>query len=170
MERISWKNSKCGGDVALTSVPYVVTCRPGKGTLEGVDQVENGPGQHHDVVDVQVGHDHLRCHSDPCRKQEVVPHSISGLSHLLIEKIFLMQFTLEHGADLHPGSHPTLTGVLAQSRLQEEQGNTTEEEENKIRDEEDTCNHQKTIKSHALEVYTLGQRSSSLQGREIPLD
>lgn len=57
--------------------------------------------------------------------------------------ISVQEFTLEHGADLPPGGHPTLTGVLAQSRLQEEQRNTTEEEENKIRDEEDTCNHQK---------------------------
>lgn len=55
----------------------------------------------------------------------------------------MWEFTLQHGADLPPGSHPTFTGVLAQCRLQEEERNTTEEEEHKIRDEEDTCNHQK---------------------------
>lgn len=61
---------------ALTGVPHVVTCRPRKWTFEGVDQVEDGPGQHHDVVDVQVGHDHLRSHSDPCRKQSHTSSSI----------------------------------------------------------------------------------------------
>lgn len=57
--------------------------------------------------------------------------------------ILVQEFTLEHGADLSPGGYPTFTGVLPQSRLQEEQRNTTEEEENKIGDEEDTCNDQK---------------------------
>lgn len=48
-------------------------------------------------------------------------------------------FTLEYGAYLPPGCHPTLTGVLAQCRLQEEQRDTTEEEHEKVRDEEGSC-------------------------------
>ena len=47
-------------------------------------------------------------------------------------------FTLEHGADLPPGGHPALAGVLAQRRLQEEHGDAAEEEEHKVGDEEDT--------------------------------
>ena len=50
-------------------------------------------------------------------------------------------FTLEHGAYLLPGGHPTLTGVLAQSSLQEKQRDATEEEEHKVRDEEDACKY-----------------------------
>lgn len=50
-------------------------------------------------------------------------------------------FTLGHGAYLPPGGCPALTGVLAQRRLQEEQGDATEEEENKVRDEEDSCKY-----------------------------
>lgn len=42
--------------VFLTSVPPVVTCGPGQGALEGVEQIEEGPGQHHNVVDVQIEH------------------------------------------------------------------------------------------------------------------
>lgn len=46
--------------------------------------------------------------------------------------------TLKHGANLPPGSHPALAGVLAQRRLQDKQGHTTEEEEDKVRDKEGT--------------------------------
>lgn len=75
--------------------------------------------------------------------------------------IWVQEFTLEHGADLPPGGHPPLAGVLAQSRLQEEDGNTTEEEENKIRDEEDTCNHQKQQRVMHWKGCSMGQRASS---------
>lgn len=75
--------------------------------------------------------------------------------------IWVQEFTLEHGADLPPGGHPALAGVLAQSRLQEEDGNTTEEEENKIRDEEDTCNHQKQQRVMHWKGGSMGQRASS---------
>lgn len=50
------------------------------------------------------------------------------------------RLTLEQGAYLPPGSEAALAGVLAQRRLQEEERDATEEEENKVRDEEDTWN------------------------------
>lgn len=50
-----------------TCVPLVVTCGPRQGAFKGVIQVDEGPGQHHDVVDVQIGHDDLGCHAHPCR-------------------------------------------------------------------------------------------------------
>lgn len=53
----------------LTSVPPVVTCGPGQGAYKGVKQVEDSPGQHHDVVDVQIDHDHLRRNPHSCRTQ-----------------------------------------------------------------------------------------------------
>lgn len=56
------------------------------------------------------------------------------------------KLTLEHGADLLPGSHPTLAGVLAYGQPQEEQGHTTEEEGQTIRDEEGTCKWQQLIR------------------------
>lgn len=55
-------------------------------------------------------------------------------------------FTLEHGAHLPPGGHPTLTGVLAHRRLQEEDRDAAEEEEHKVRDEEDTCQYTYQLK------------------------
>lgn len=63
------ENPKHAGAAAPTGVPRVVTGGPRRWAFEGVDQVEDSPGQHHDVVDVQVGHDHLRRHSDPCRER-----------------------------------------------------------------------------------------------------
>lgn len=48
----------------------------------------------------------------------------------------IQKLTLEHGADLLPGGHPTLTGVLAYCQSQEEQRHTTEEEHVAIQDEE----------------------------------
>lgn len=153
-------DSKRAGAAALTGVPRVLTGGPGRWVFEGVDQIEDGPGQHHDVVDVQVGDDHLGRHADPCGGSRVNSFTYPGKQSAL--KKGLVSFTLEHGADLPPGRHPTLTGVLAQSRLQEEQRNTTEEEENKIRDEEDTCNHQKQPR------VTGSQRTSSSHGREFP--
>ena len=47
--------------------------------------------------------------------------------------------TLKHGAHLPPGRHAALAGVLAHGGLQEEQGDTTEEEEYEVGDEEHTC-------------------------------
>lgn len=53
-------------DAGITCVPPVVTAGPRRRALEGVKEVEDGPGQHHDVVDVEVGDDDLGRHSDPC--------------------------------------------------------------------------------------------------------
>lgn len=50
----------------------------------------------------------------------------------------IQNHTLEHGADLLPGGHPALTGVLAYCQSQEEHGHTTEEEGEAIGDEEGT--------------------------------
>lgn len=53
----------------LTSVPQVVTRGPGQGGLHRVEQVEETPGQHHDVVDDQVGHQDLGRDPHPCRRR-----------------------------------------------------------------------------------------------------
>lgn len=53
-------------NAGITCVPPVVTGGPWRRALEGVIEVEDGPGQHHDVVDVEVGDDDLGRHSDPC--------------------------------------------------------------------------------------------------------
>lgn len=56
----------------LTCVPHVVACGPRQGAFKGVIQVDEGPGQHHDVVDVQIGHDDLGRHTHPCRMEGVI--------------------------------------------------------------------------------------------------
>lgn len=56
-------------NAGITCVPPVVTGGPRRWTVEGVIEVEDGPGQHHDVVDVEVGDDDLGRHSDPCRTE-----------------------------------------------------------------------------------------------------
>ena len=43
----------------LTCGPGVVAGGPGQIPGEGVGQVEDGPGQHDDVIEVQQRHDHL---------------------------------------------------------------------------------------------------------------
>lgn len=50
----------------LTRVPPVVARGPRRRAVEGVVEVEDGPSQHHDVVDVQVGDHDLGRHTDPC--------------------------------------------------------------------------------------------------------
>ena len=52
--------------------------------------------------------------------------------------------TLEHGADLPPGGHPALAGVLAQSCLQKEQREPTEVEQEAVWDEESTWKFTRT--------------------------
>lgn len=47
--------------------------------------------------------------------------------------------TLEKGADLPPGCHTALAGVLAQCHLQEEHWDTAGEEEDEVGDEEGSC-------------------------------
>lgn len=47
--------------------------------------------------------------------------------------------TLEQGADLPPGCHAALAGVLAQRHLQEEHRDATGEEEDEVGDEEGSC-------------------------------
>lgn len=69
---ITYRHAKTGQHLicdktSLTSVPHVVTCGPGQWALEGAAQVEDGPGQHHNVVYVQIGHNHLGRHPQPCR-------------------------------------------------------------------------------------------------------
>lgn len=111
--------------------------------MEGVVEVEDGPGQHHDVVDVEVGDDDLGRQSDPCRAEGFHVCLCSLLTPLSIFITFTAQrrpLTLEQGAYLPPGGEAALAGVLAQRRLQEEDRDAAEEEENKVRDEEDTCN------------------------------
>lgn len=43
----------------LTCVPRVIAGGPGQVPGEGVGQIEDGPGQHNNVVDVKQGSDHL---------------------------------------------------------------------------------------------------------------
>lgn len=47
--------------------------------------------------------------------------------------------TLEKGADLPPGCHAPLAGVLAQCHLQEEHWDATGKEEDEVGDEEGSC-------------------------------
>lgn len=58
----------------------------------------------------------------------------------------LGMFTFKQGADLLPAGDTSLLGVLAQSRFQEEQRNATGEQEEDVRDEEDSW---ETVKSAA---------------------
>lgn len=46
------------GHDAVRCVPFIVTGGPGKGGVEGLDQVVEAPGQHHDVVGITEKHDH----------------------------------------------------------------------------------------------------------------
>lgn len=55
------------------------------------------------------------------------------------ETKYRYRLTLEHGAHLLPGSHGTLSGVLAYGHPEEEQRQTAGEEGQTIRDEEGTC-------------------------------
>lgn len=43
---------------AVGRVPRVVTAGPGEGGAEGLDQVVEAPGQHHDVIGITEKHDH----------------------------------------------------------------------------------------------------------------
>jgi len=57
----------------------------------------------------------------------------------VLQAIPVAWLTFKDGADLPPGSDPSLAGVLPQRRLQEEQGDPAGEEEDEVRDEEGSC-------------------------------
>lgn len=65
----------------------------------------------------------------------------------LIGVLEIQNLTLEHGADLLPGGHPTLAGVLAQGQSQEEQGHSAEEEGEAVGDEDGTYRRQQSIQN-----------------------
>lgn len=86
-------------NAGLTCVPPVVTGGPGRRAVEGVIEVEDGPGQDHDVVDVEVGDDDLGRHSDACRAEGVSRFCVAACWNIFEQK-----------------SHPGTTGISS-SRL-----------------------------------------------------
>lgn len=158
------KNSKRAGAAALTGVPRVVTGGPRRWAFEGVHQVEDGPGQHHDVVDVQVGHNHLRCHSDPCRKRS---HTYFRIYSFLFPENMHWRKSFSAGdnpgtwgrSSSRPSPHPRwCTGPKPSP------GRTQEYHRRRGKQNKGWGRHlqsSKTTKSHALEGNLLGQRTSS---------
>lgn len=82
----------------LTSVPPVITRRPRQGVLEWVYEVEDSPSQHHNVIDVQIDHNHLGCKPHPCREREFFTWSVD-VSCSFLE----LQFDLEGAGLIHKG-------------------------------------------------------------------
>lgn len=60
--------------------------------------------------------------------------------------------TLEKGADLSPGCHTALAGVLAQRHLQEEHRDATGEEEDEVGDEEGSCGRRGAGAEHSTHL------------------
>lgn len=57
------------GSSTPTCVPFMITAAPGKVNGERTEEIEQGPGQDNDVVEVQEHNDDLRGITNSCRKE-----------------------------------------------------------------------------------------------------
>lgn len=96
---------------ALVSVPPVVTGRPGENAAEGVVKVKQSPAEHYNVVNVEDEADGDRANAN----------------------------ATEEGGNLLPDGDATTPVVLTDAHLKEEDGNGTEDEENKVWYKKGTC-------------------------------
>lgn len=58
-----------GAETTDTCVPGIATGRPRQLRGKGVEQIEEGPGEDDDVVDVHIGLNDHRCHANAFRSR-----------------------------------------------------------------------------------------------------
>lgn len=101
---VFWCESRRRVGAGFTCVPPVVTRGPRHRAFEGVIKVEDGPGQHHNVVDVQVGDDDLGRHTNPCRTEGLVFALQHGEDLLIFIKYVTTAYFYRKASTSHPGT------------------------------------------------------------------
>ena len=102
---------KCVTRLLLTAFAAVAPGKVGK-VDEGVEEVEQGPGDHDDVVDILEEDHHDR-----------------GVAH-----------ALEDRGELAHHRHAALADVLTHGDLEEEQGDPADQHREEVRNQECSCN------------------------------